>query len=198
MLLFAFYSIPSANFAQSSKKIAEQKVNTNSQLFKTSSNWIGRGGVWDFSKKTIKARGTRDSNKAYLKNTNFHNFVYEVQMRKTGESGPYGLVFHYNKKLDEGYYLLLFPNGGLGIQKFKQETVKYITRSYPTELHSGINAWNNVKLICRDSSFQIWINGVHSSSIMDDTYFSGKIGLFINGDPRQTADFIILSLKELN
>lgn len=162
------------------------------------SNWVGRGGVWNFSEKVITAQATVDWNKAYYKSKNFKNFIFEVKLRKTGESGPCGLVFHYNEEPDEGYYLLIYPYGGISIKRFKQENVKIIFIGSSAFLNYGLNIWNTVKLICKDSNCEVNINGKHILSFKDTTYVSGKLGLYIDGDPRQRAEFIIISMKELN
>jgi len=161
-------------------------------------DWVGRGGCWDFSKEIISAQATRDWNKAYCRNKNFKNFIYEVTLRKTGESGPCGLVFQYDDKSDQGYYLLFFPNGGLGVKKFNQEVSTYLTISSSVNLNAGINVWNTIKVICRESTYKISLNGEQLLSLKDDAYSSGKLGLLIHGGPRQTAEFKIISMKELD
>jgi hypothetical protein len=41
------------------------------------------------------------------------------------------------------------------------------------------------------------MNNQYLTTVIDHTYFAGRVGFFVGGDPRQKAIFEIISLKEL-
>jgi hypothetical protein len=160
------------------------------------SNWIARGGCWDFSDKIIYSQGYRGACTAYFKERNYKNFSYEVRVMKIAEDGPLGLIFHYDDVRDEGYYAGIYPHGSFFVQKTVGQIPQYLKIATTAHLNNEMNTWNTLKIEVRGSKIDCYINGNFLVSIIDNTYSTGKIGLWNCGDPRQIGKFEIISIRE--
>jgi len=160
------------------------------------SNWIVRGGYWDFSDKIIFSQGYRGGNTAYYRKRNFKNFTFEIKMMKISEDGPFGMVFRYDVSNDEGYIFGLHPHGGYHVSKFNGPGSIYLERGASAFINEEMNAWNTLKIVVTGDRFHCYINGSLIKSVRDNTYSVGKVGLFNSGDPRQIAKFEVIALLE--
>ena len=160
-------------------------------------NWSVMCGYWDFCGKVIKAIGFIGYNKAYYNQVVYINFIYEVKICKITEDGTFGLLFRYNERKDEGYVLYFWPHGGCSFNIIKggQTRVRRIEINQPMHQIIGTNVWNTVKIIAHGSKFEIYLNGYLLDTIKDTQYTSGRIGLYLGGDPLQKAMFEITTIK---
>ncbi len=163
----------------------------------TTADWTTRGGIWDFSDSIYYAQGTQTKNKAYYNKTDFSDFIFDVKMTKLTEDGSFGLIFHYDERLDNGYTFEVYPHGGyifgyyhLGARKtIAGETIKKFNRS--------VNAWNTIKIKCKGDQYSFYINNYLLASHEERHYGRGRIGLYVGGGPRQQARFRVLQIKKL-
>ncbi len=160
-------------------------------------DWSTRSGYWDFSGKVIKAQGFIGYNKAYYNHRVFTDFIYEVKLCKASEDGTFGLLFRYDEKNNEGYVLYFWPHGGCSFDLIKggQTRIRTIEVSQPMHQIVGTDVWNTVKIVAHGSRFKIYLNGYLLDTIFDSQYSSGRVGLFIAGDPRQKALFEVTTIR---
>ncbi len=178
---------------------------TSTANFLDQKNWQVRGGSWDFSKKIFKAQGYLGHNKAWFKDSVFSDFIYEVRLKKLDQNGSFGVLFGYAEELDEGYLFCIWPYGGHELQKIKGGQVmlkRFIASDLKNQvkgLHiiKGLNVWNTFKIVASGSHIDFYINGHLTCVVNEKNYKSGRLGLYVGGDPKQRALFEILTLKSL-
>jgi hypothetical protein len=159
------------------------------------SNWIARGGCWDFSNNIISAQAIVGSCKLYYSKAIYKDFTLEVKLNKLAESGAFGLLIRYDEQKDEGYTYSLFPSSGYFFATIGGGDYPHSFSSAPVPfMNKGLNTWNTLKIVCQGAKFDLYLNGQFLSTITDSAYSSGRIGLTIGGDPRQRALFEIISL----
>lgn len=172
-------------------------ITTDEEIFKPS-NWIARGGCWEFSNNIISARGTVGSCKFYYSKADYKDFSLEVKVNKLAETGGLGLLVRYDEQKDEGYIFGILPSSGYWFAKIIGDNDRPALSAAPVPfINNGLNVWNTLKIVCHGAKFDLYLNGDFISSITDGTYISGRIGLIIGGDPRQRASFEIVSFTIL-
>lgn len=160
------------------------------------SNWIVRGGCWDFSHKIFFSQGYRGGNNAYYKKHDYRNFTYEVKVMKLAEDGPLGIIFRYDDARVAGYTFAVYPHGGYFLARSFRGKDMYLTLGTTAYLNEEMNTWNTLKIVVRGAKFDCYINGNFLVSVIDRSYSIGKVGLGNSGDPRQLARFEVISLVE--
>lgn len=195
--LSCFYSssIAQMQTPQLSGSEKSQLHKPDPQIFNPS-NWIARGGCWDFSRKIFFSQGYRGGNAAYYKKQDYRNFTYEVKVIKLAEDGPLGIIFRYDEARDEGYSFAVYPHGEYFLVKFSGHSDVQLIRGATAYLNEEMNTWNTLKIVARGAKFDCYINGNFLVSVIDHSYSVGKIGLANSGDPRQLAKFEVISLIE--
>ena len=99
---------------------------------------------------------------------------------------------------DSDYYIVegLGLLGKKNIEELKGK-ISQLTSGGSTEIGTGIN--QAIKMLGKQSgSKNIILISDGQTQKKDDAYSSGKLGLLIHGGPRQTAEFKIISMKELD
>ena len=165
------------------------------EIFKPS-NWIARGGYWDFYDKIFFSQGYRGPNMAYYRKRSLKNFTFEIKMMKLAEDGAFGMVFRYDESKDEGYVFGIFPHGGYFVWKINGPNNIYLELGTSAFINEEMNAWNTLRITVTGNRFDCYINGSLIKSLRDNTYSVGKVGLCNSGDPRQIAKFEIIALLE--
>jgi hypothetical protein len=157
--------------------------------------WQTKGGAWNFNQTPIFGQGTSGFNKAFLINSIYSDFIYEVNLRKISPNdGPIGLLMRYNDQRDEGYMLLIWPHGDWQFSRLVGQTRHRKNSGTPRDLNKG-NSWNLIKVIGKGANMAIYINGNHLVNINASEYSSGRNGLVIHGGPDQQAHFQIQLLS---
>lgn len=97
-----------ANLPLHVKQQQSQLTNTQNQtaprkidesLFQPS-NWLVRGGCWDFAKNIISARAIVGSCNLYYNKTVYQDFTFEARLNKLAETGGFGLLIRYDEQKD--------------------------------------------------------------------------------------------------
>jgi len=191
--IFFLLTIPLNSYSQARDGVADTS-RLLKEIYKPT-NWIARGGCWDFSKRIITAQAYIGCCRAYYARRTFKDCTFEVRLNKLAEDGSTGLLLRYNEATNEGYIFELWPHGGHMFAIFKGDKRYALQRTTPViVMKRGYNTWNTVKIVCTGPEFAIFINGSHVDTVTDHTYSSGRVGLRVHGDPRQRAKFEILSL----
>lgn len=160
-----------------------------------SSNWIARGGCWDFSKKTIIAQGVGPRPIAYFKKESYTDFEFEIQLRQlTDEDGSYGMIFRFDEKKDVGYIFAIWPNGSYNFARLDDGFAHQTGGGQATYLKDQLKTWNRLKVVARGTKFDLYINGNLLITMEDNSLRSGKVGLYLGHGPQSSLEYEVLSL----
>lgn len=164
------------------------------EIFKPS-NWIARGGCWDFSKKIITGQGMGQRPIAYFKKESFTDFTFEIRLRLlTDENGSYGIVFRFDEKKDVGYFFGVWPHGGYEFA-WLEDCFGYQTGGgQAVYLRDRLKTWNRLKVIAKGPKFDLYINDNLLVTMEDHSFKSGKVGFYLGHDARSILEYEILSL----
>jgi hypothetical protein len=170
---------------------------SDNQSIVSTANWSSKGGYWKGADDKLYGEGGANYAK-YFYNQNYTDFVYEVKLRKLSPvDGAVGLLFRYDEKRDEGYLLLIFPDGSSEISQLHGQSKKDAKAIFPSSsLPHKKDQWTNIKIIGNGAKFRIFYNGQEGMDFVDDKYAFGRLGLVIHGGPEQKAEFIIISRNE--
>lgn len=159
------------------------------------SNWIARGGCWDFSKKIITARGVGQQPIAYFKKESYTDFEFEIRLKLlTDEDGLYGMVFRFDEKKDVGYIFAVYPNGSYSFARLDDGFARRIGAGLATYLKDQLKTWNRLKVVARGTKFDLYINGNLLITMEDNSYRSGKVGLYLGHGPTSVLEYEVLTL----
>lgn len=173
------------------------EIKTAAPLPFTSSGWVVHGGCWDFSHRIISAQATVGCCRAYLANKIYRDFTFEVRLNKLAEDGAIGIIFRYDEASHTGYRFEIYPHGGHILALVRgADREGELWHSTAIVMNRGCNTWNLIRITCRGKRIEIYSNGELANIVEDSAFSSGRIGLFIGGDPRQRAEFEILTLEE--
>lgn len=123
---------------------------------------------------------------ALAENTNFSNFVYEVQMTilQGDQDDCGGLVFRQSLALPSPHYynFEICNNGSYSLYryyatisefgKFNQFTLVYRTNSAPS-IHAGMNQTNLLAVVATSSDIELWANRQRLVRLPETTYQGG-------------------------
>ncbi len=190
VLLLAFPSISHAqvrtNQADTSLSMAEISKPTN---------WIARGGCWDFSNRIIQGRGMGIRPIAYFKKENYVDFQYEIRLRLlSDEDGSYGMLFRFDEKKDSGYIFGIFPHGDFEFSRIEEGFGYHIVAGPAVYLNDQLKTWNTLKVVCKGTKFEFYLNDLLLVVAEDAGYQSGKIGLYLGHGPWSVVQYEIKSL----
>ena len=159
-------------------------------------NWIARGGCWDFSKRIIQGRGIGIRPIAYFKKENYADFVYEMKLRLlSDEDGSYGMLLRFDEKKDGGYIFGIFPHGDFEFSRIEEGFGYPIVVGPAVYLNDQLKTWNTLKVLCKGTKFEFYLNDHLLAIAEDDGYKSGKIGLYLGHDQRSIVQYEIKSLE---
>ncbi len=122
----------------------------------------------------------------------FSNFVYQVQMNVIkGDLG--GFVFRVNqgKNQDKFYRILVGRVGYYEIQVCKGVTLSCKDLQPSTlgaSITKGLNQPNQLAIVAQGSTFSLYANGQHLTTVQDGTYFHGQIGVMASSISNPKGD----------
>ena len=114
----------------------------------------------------------------FAQNTNFSNLAYQVQMTITrGDYG--GLIFRANSTATKFYVFRLESDGiyDLFVSQDNNHTTELSYGNSPA-IHKYAGHSNLLTVVARGSNMYLYINKQYVSTVSDDTYKSGQIGVF--------------------
>jgi hypothetical protein len=143
-------------------------------------------GRWNISDNTYKMSGTYANTTAYSYYPhNFYDFELSVDMKVTnsGTTGhAYGVYFKSqggNLKVNS-YRLSIAKNGDWYLGKYINGTFSFLTGGwlYSSDLNTGLNSINNIKIIFVGTQADIYFNNVYQGSGINMSNFArGYIGV---------------------
>ncbi len=112
-------------------------------------------------------------------NTNFINFVYEVQMTiVSGQAG--GIIFRANQANSTFYYFRVGQDGSYNLWAFKDkfiENAPLLASGMAPAIHTGYNQPNLVAVAAQGASLALYVNHQLVTSVNDSSYSHGQIGV---------------------
>jgi hypothetical protein len=107
-----------------------------------------------------------------------NNFTYEIGARLM--SGPsqsgYGITFRHQNDLNF-YRFLVWENGYYMVQKCLDGIYFGLQGKTSTEFIKQGNNSNHLKVVCKDTQIDVYVNGIYLTTIIDNSISDGKIGL---------------------
>ncbi|HEY4034825.1 MAG TPA: family 16 glycoside hydrolase, partial [Ktedonobacteraceae bacterium] len=123
-----------------------------------------------------------------LEAAKFTNFAFQVQVSIV-QGNTAGLVFRADS-LGHKQYLLGITTSGrymLALTTKSSGSQPHVLASgISSVINQGLNHFNQLTIIARDSTLYLYINGQFITQVNDGTYSSGSIGLY-SVDPHGTA-----------
>lgn len=181
-------------FQKSTSQNKPESPKTDEEIFKPS-NWIARGGCWDFSKKIIAGRGVGQRPIAYFKKESYTDFEFEIRLRLlTDEDGSYGMLFRFDEKKDVGYIFGVWPNGSYEFARLEDCFGCQTGGGQAVYLKDQLKTWNRLKVVAKGTKFDLYINDNLLVTIEDSSFKAGKVGLYLGHDARSILEYEVLSL----
>lgn len=178
-------------------KLTAQQNRIQSNI-KAKLNWTGKCGNWNFSQRIFKGQGFIRYNIAYYNRSLFTDFIYEVKINKFSEDGTFGILLRYDELRNVGYALQFWPHGGCIFSINRRGVhLRKIEINQPINQLIGTRVWNTLKVIAHSSKFEIYLNDILLDTVIDNTFQSGRLGLCLEGDPRQVALFEVIRIEPL-
>lgn len=115
----------------------------------------------------------------YAEGTNFSNFAFQVDMTIShGDQG--GIIFRADSANDKFYLFRIGVDGSydlyLYVNNQGSQAQRLLTGS--TGLMKGLGQSNKITLVARNTNLYFYLNGEYLNGTSDNTYASGKIGVF--------------------
>jgi serine/threonine protein kinase len=128
------------------------------------------------------------------KNTNFSNFVYEVQMNMI--AGDYGgIIFCANKAQGTYYFFYIKPDGHYILQIYSGDQLQgTLTSGSSSAITTGLPSTNVLAVVVQNGNISLYVNQTNIASVSDTTYTQGQIGVF-SGNDVNSAEAIFSNAK---
>ncbi|MGQ9618943.1 MAG: family 16 glycoside hydrolase [Candidatus Aminicenantia bacterium] len=130
---------------------------------------------------------------------NFTNFSISVETSRL--SGPYssqGIIFRADDNFKKGYLFQIYTGrpGMFSIWKIVNEELQALSHWQNSELVKvSFEKWNSIAVEAKGANLSFYINGNLVAQISDDTYKSGRIGLWTKGKAGGGGEVVFDNLK---
>jgi succinate dehydrogenase hydrophobic anchor subunit len=127
----------------------------------------------------------------------YTNFAYQVQLKIiSGDDG--GIVFRGDSANYKFYRFYINQKGTYCIDLAQDiNHVKSFFCNASSTINTGLNSTNILTVIAQGSNIHLYINKQYIASLSDNTYSSGKIGVFV-GDETSSTDAAFNNAKVWN
>ncbi len=145
----------------------------------TSTNTTGGSCAFTGSAYHVSETQAGYFNTCFAQNLQFTNFTYEVEMNiSKGDAG--GIVFRADSANTTFYYLRFDQNGFFSLHLYVDgtgATSRLLKEGFSTALAFSPNATNSVAVVARSETISLYLNQQLLTSVTDNTYTQGQIGL---------------------
>ncbi len=167
-------------------------------------NWNTIGGEWEIIDSVYQVSESKGYESAYYVE-DFHNIEYEVKMRRDSSS-QYKIGIYFNGDVTPANYywnngyLFQYKNGGYwSLVRIKENSsVDLQDWTFSSAIVGGVGGWNVLKVVAVNGTIEVFINGKLQGVFFDDTFQSGKVGLFHGGNIVGHAKYDYVTLKEVS
>lgn len=130
--------------------------------------------------------------------TSFHNFAYEVEA--TLYQGDYiGIIFRAASSLDSHYYLFRVSTDGTYMLKRYMDRVDahatLLDSGTSTQFRRGADQSNTLAVVAQDQRLTLYINRQVVTSVPDQAYSQGQIGVLAGNDTHPPAEAAFQNAK---
>lgn len=154
-------------------------------------------------------RATSAINPCFAAAADYNNFTYQVHMTflKVGQqfSGG-GIVFRGDATANTYYAFELYESGRFSFRACNGTDCTRVLAGDPVEnltipaFHSGLNQSNELSVVAKGATFDIYVNGQHAvGPITDASYTRGQVGVYATGGteggPEAVADVVFSGAK---
>ena len=157
---------------------------------------------------------TKRSKFFVLTNKKYADFIFEVEVKMPEGKSNSGFLFrcHEGKNKAFGYQAEVDPSdrkwsGGLYDEgrrgwihpKKGKQNEAYNAKNWPDKRKNAFKRhdWNKYKIQCIGNHIKIWVNGVLTTDLKDNTDKTGFIGLQHHGEKGKVYRFRNIRIKEL-
>ncbi|HLZ63650.1 MAG TPA: hypothetical protein VKR06_42495, partial [Ktedonosporobacter sp.] len=120
--------------------------------------------------------------------SNFSDFAYQVQMSVS--KGDYGgIVFRADAKNTKLYLFRVGQDGSYNLYYYPDGTgtnTKVLAAGSSTLILQGLNMTNQIAVIARGATINLYINGKYLTSVSDPTLKAGEIGVIADDTSNPT------------
>lgn len=121
---------------------------------------------------------------ALLPNQTYRDFTAEIECRlnRPTDDGTCGFVFHATADSSNWYKVAINPKTQQMVVNSLVRDVRkdLFTRAGITAIQTGTNP-NTIRVVASGSTFTFSVNGTEVTTVSDDTFSSGLVGLIANG-----------------
>lgn len=128
------------------------------------------------------------------KDTNFSNFVYEVQMRMI--SGDYGgIIFCAAKAQGTYYFFFIKPGGQYELQIYSgDQSQATLASGSSSAITTGLPSSNLLAVVVQNGNIRLYVNQTNIATVNDASYPGGQIGVF-SGNDTNSAEAIFSNAR---
>ena len=118
--------------------------------------------------------------------TNFGNFTYQVEMTIVkGNEG--GIIFRANDKTSQFYFFRISRDGSYALSVSKDDRHNTsILYDNSSAIKTGLGDKNLITVVARGNTLYLYVNKQYISNVVDNSYASGKIGVFASDNSSET------------
>jgi sugar lactone lactonase YvrE len=134
----------------------------------------------------------------------FADFALEADVRQVEGPGnaPFGLIFRHPDG-DNFYHFSITGNGQYTVGKLVSDEWQYVGGiGWKSSSHIRTEgATNHLKVVCQGVQIALYVNGHHLSTVSDDSFAEGKVGLIVaaaqGSDPIKVAfdNFVVSGVE---
>ena len=130
-------------------------------------------------------------------NTDYSNFVFEVQMKiMQGDCGA--ILFRVNSTVTSFYYYRVCQDGSSALFLYTNNSGTTVIASHPASgIHAGLNQSNLLAIVAQGSTLMMYINHQQTDSTSDNTYSHGEISFVADGYPNNHPTEVVYSNAKL-
>lgn len=129
-------------------------------------------------------------------NTDFYNFVYEVQMKIIkGDCG--GLIFRADITTSNFYLFRVCQDGTVAFYTYGSNMAytagTLLSPHFESAMNVGLNQTNLIAVVARGYLIDLFVNHQKIGSIIDSSYSNGQIGVDADGTPGKDPTEVVYS-----
>lgn len=154
--------------------------NSESLFQENGENWIEEGNAhWEFSNNELFGTVKNDEVGFVMTKESYNNFVLELEFKPDSiiNSGVFIRCKNYELSFEDCFEVNIWdlhPN-----QEFRTGAI--VTKLKPLAFVETIDKWNTYKIKMQNDHLEVWINGVLTADLIDDSLIEGFIGLQASG-----------------
>lgn len=171
---------------------------------------VDAGAVWSVHNEVLRCAGRP---KGYIRTANsYSNYILQLEWRWPETPGNSGVLLHtvgedriwpqcieaQLKHLSAGDFVAMQPGTSItvdGVVHTAQDApYKVVPKRLPTSEKFG-GQWNRYRIVCRDNTIELYVNGVLQNSAASVRPYEGAICLQSEGAPIEFRNITLLPLR---